>query len=93
MPPPTSSLKPSAAKANGSSKPDAAAAAAPAKTGAAAPAAAGEAGEKRTTLSKPDKAAYDSEQEGYTKEIAEIKTKLVCPPPPSASPRHSGATC
>lgn len=72
MPPPTSSLKPAAAgKANGSSKPEVkTAAAAPAKT-------AGDSGEKRTTVAKPDKAAYDAEQDAANKEIADIKTKLV----------------
>lgn len=71
MPPPTSSLKPSAAKANGT--------AAPSKSGTASPAngASTAEGEKRTTMSKPDKAAYDSEQDGLNKEIAAIKIKLV----------------
>ncbi|OCF61799.1 nuclear segregation protein Bfr1 [Kwoniella mangroviensis CBS 10435] len=67
MPPPTSSLKPTAAKTNGSSAP----AAAPAKA----------AGGKSTTstaghLSKPDQSKYNAEQEELNKQIAEVKTKL-----------------
>lgn len=64
MPPPTSSVKPTAAKLNGaagSKKEEAPVAAASSGSGS----------------SRPDKAAYDAEQDGYNKEIAAIKTKLV----------------
>jgi hypothetical protein len=63
MPPPTSSVKPTAAKLNGAaqSKKEEAPAATSSGSGS----------------SRPDKAAYDAEQDGYNKEIAAIKTKLV----------------
>ena len=63
MPPPTSSVKPTAAKLNG------AAGSKKEETPAASTSAGGS--------SRPDKAAYDAEQDGYNKEIAAIKTKLV----------------
>jgi hypothetical protein len=69
MPPPTSSLKPAAGgKINGL--------AAVAKNGAT-PAAGATGGEERKFVGKPDKATYDAEQDGFNKEIAEVKTKLV----------------
>lgn len=64
MPPPTSSVKPTAAKLNGAagSKKDEAPAAASTSNA--------------SGSSRPDKAAYDAEQDGYNKEIAAVKTKL-----------------
>ncbi|WWC93000.1 uncharacterized protein L201_007964 [Kwoniella dendrophila CBS 6074] len=65
MPPPTSSLKPSAAKANGSAP-------APSKS------AGGNNVSKSTgsQLSKPDQSKYNAEQEDLNKQIAEVKSKL-----------------
>jgi hypothetical protein len=73
MPPPTASLKPS--KVNGK---DAAAAKAPAAAAASngdASAAAGS--DEKRTLTKPDQAAYNAEQDQINKEIAELKSKQV----------------
>ncbi|WVW86720.1 hypothetical protein I302_108774 [Kwoniella bestiolae CBS 10118] len=66
MPPPTSSLKPSAAKTNGSTAPAA---------GEAKPAG----GNGKSTagqLAKPDQSKYNAEQEELNKQIAEVKVKL-----------------
>jgi hypothetical protein len=75
MPPPTSSLKPGplGIKSNGKKSP------APATNGngSSTPKESGEA-EERKVVSKPDQNAYNTEQDGYNKEIADIKTKLVC---------------
>ncbi|WVQ79393.1 hypothetical protein IAT38_001490 [Cryptococcus sp. DSM 104549] len=65
MPPPTSSLKPSAAKSNG-------AAAAPAESKKVD-------GDKKSAsshLAKPDQAKYNAEQDELNKEIAAVKAKL-----------------
>ncbi|WRT69508.1 uncharacterized protein IL334_006494 [Kwoniella shivajii] len=68
MPPPTASLKPSAAKTNGTSTPPTAATAGNGTST--------NASSKAGTLSKPDQSKYNAEQEELNKQIAEIKAKL-----------------
>lgn len=76
MPPPTASLKPS--KANGK---DASASKAAVAPPASTPAAAATGSDEKRSLTKPDQAQYNAEQDEINKEIASIKSKLVsaCP--------------
>ncbi|WWD20132.1 hypothetical protein CI109_104608 [Kwoniella shandongensis] len=66
MPPPTSSLKPSALKSNGSAPAPAAGAASEKKSN----------GSTASHFTKPDQAKYNAEQEDINKEIAALKVKL-----------------
>jgi hypothetical protein len=70
MPPPTSSLKP-AAGASGKKSP------VNGSKGDATPVDAEKKVAGAAGSSKPDQSKYNAEQDGYNKEIAEIKTKLV----------------
>ena len=73
MPPPTASLKPS--KSNGKDATASKAAVAPPAPTPAAGAATGS--DEKRSLTKPDQAQYNAEQDEINKEIASIKSKLV----------------
>lgn len=78
MPPPTASQKPGP-KANGGTAAGSTAAKAQAATAAPAstPSAGAASGGATGSGGKPDKAAYDAEQDSLNKQIADVKTKLV----------------
>lgn len=72
MPPPTASQKPT--KVAGKDAAPSKSTAAPSTSAASASGA----GDEKRALTKPDQAKYNAEQDELNKQIADIKSKLVC---------------